>query len=267
MTVPVPNLVVPTVRSWNRLSAPIAKSVVESVPAIWWDYELTSDGTNRYPTLDNDIEGDCVIAWELHYIESQWRRLVATKKVTSAPDIIATADQANSAYWAEVSRQAGSPQPSNPPGPGLDPVQAVIDWHTYGLECASETNFAHSAFTFLSKEPSVLRAIAYSCAGIGLMLELPSNYNALAADVNTVWTPGLSPDPSLGHMAFLAGYSGNLVAIKSWGQSYRATWDWVATYCVGMIAVINSDWDKYMLPSFVHQVENQMLKAGTTQVF
>lgn len=275
MIAPVLNFVMPSLRSWSRLPMLEKHLSVEEAsrfaPAVWWDYERAADGQNRYPLLDNGTEGDCVIAWELHYIESGWRRLVSVGGNSAAnsnvPDVIATAGQANAAYWEEVDRQSGGSQPQVPPGPGLDPVQAVIDWKNYGLQCATERNFAAGAVSLTSQEPALVRSIAYTCAGLGLVLELPDNYAALAADPQQIWTPSGPPDPSLGHMAFLSGFAGNRVGIKSWGQAYTATWSWVFTYCVGMIAVLTSDWVERLPAETVSKLEAEVLSLGGSKVF
>ena len=267
---PLLKMKTPSLRQWGNLPslesvAPASRGLVS--PPVWWDYELTAQGGNRYPVLGNDIESDCVIAWELHTIESQWRRLVAERKVV-APDVIATGADADAAFWAEVDRQAASPQPHVPPGPGLNPVQAVIDWKNYGLKCATETNFAAGAVTITSKEPSLIRYAAYNCAGLGLMLELPDNYTELAAQSpQAPWSVSGAPDPSLGHMALLSGYSGSLVGIKSWGQAYSATWDWVFTYCVGMIGVLGSDWVSRMGSLDITALEAKLVALGGNTVF
>jgi len=242
-----PKLIIPTLRSWNRLphlAGKFSTPTVPGCPGTWWDAELSAEGLNRYPILGNANDGDCVVAWILHQIESQWRRTHFGQDIAVAQqDVIATEVQATTWYWAEVARQGGGPN-QTPPGPGLDPVQAVQDWKRYGIACGTEENFAAGAVQVDTTNQALIRWAAYNFAGLGLVLELGDNYVQLANNPNQVWTydPAFPPDPNLGHMALLSGYSGGTIGIKSWGTGYKATWEWLNAYCSGIIAVLTDDW-------------------------
>lgn len=221
-----------------RLDGKVDKAVVPYVPAYWMDLDPQHF---RYPTDDNDVDGDCVVAEILHYIESQWRRRYFQAYVKGMPtDKIGTADEANTWYWAEVARQGGGTD-QTPPGPGLDPIQAHLDWATYGITVAGELLKAVATFTVSLTDMPLFKWAAYNFAGLALSVCLPDDYPQLARQT-TPWAPTTAPDEQNGHQILVCGFEQGLYQIASWGNLYMVEPAWIREYAQLAIVSFTEDW-------------------------
>ena len=220
-------------KRFPRLEAHLDRSVLTDIPAAWADQDPQGD---RYPMDLNALDGDCVAAWWAHGIESQARRQGPPYK-----DNIVPAAAVGTAYWTECSRQQGTTVPPTPPGPGLDPVQATVDWATLGFPGDGE-NLAEGACTINLNDPQLLRWCAWTFRGFGVALELPDDWQQTWTAPGP-WEVSQPPDPMNGHMVMVGGYDEtdrNL--IYTWGTDKWAVPAWVPTYGSYGIVVLPDAW-------------------------
>lgn len=221
-----------------RLDDKVDKAVIPHVPGYWMDLDPTGQ---RYPMDANDQDGDCVVAEIFHYIESQWRRRYYQVHTAAMPtDKVGTADEANTWYWEEVARQGGGTN-TTPPGPGLEPVQAHLDWATYGVTVAGQIVHAVATCTISLTNSALFKWAAYNCAGVALSVCLPDDYEQLA-EQDTPWAPTTPPDPENGHEILVNGFDSGLYQIASWGNLYMVEPAWIAEYTELALVTLTEDW-------------------------
>lgn len=216
-----------------HISDHVDRSVLTERPAAWADQDPSG---KRYPMDLNYDLGNCVAAWYAHGIESQSRREGPPYK-----DNIIPAAAVGTAYWAECSKQAGSPVPQVAPGPGLDPVQAVIDWAP-GFPTAGENLIAGACQISNLTDVELLKWCAWTFRGFGLAVELGDDWQQ-TWEAPGLWQVGGAPDPENGHMLFVGGYNeADHWLDYTWGTDKWTVPEWLPTYGQYAIVVLPAWW-------------------------
>lgn len=229
-------------KTFPRLEAHIDRSVLTDIPPNWHDQD--PDGS-RYPMDGNDIDGDCVAAWIAHAIESQARRVpiagTEDEPTIQYVDNIVASDAVVNWYWEECDRQNGAPVPESPPGPGLDPTQATVDWAKLGFPTAAQ-NPLEGACSVGLNDAAFLRWCAWTFRGFGIAVELSGDWQT-SFQAEGPWAVTQSPDPMNGHMMLVNGYdSEGQWQFATWGQLRWAVPRFVPTYGMYGIVVLPAGW-------------------------
>lgn len=201
-------------------------------PGRWAD--LDPNG-NRYPIDGNAEDGDCVSAGKAHTVESQSRRV-------GPPfiDNIIIGSEAVSAYWTECAKQ-GYTGAQTPPGPGLDPVQAYVDWAP-GYPVAGQNEVAWEA-SFELDDGELLEWLMWQARGVGIALELANTWQA-DYEKPGPWGVGGPANPQNGHWVLGCGYepnNGKLLA--TWGDLRWTTPEFILTYGQYGIVSVPTSWE------------------------
>ncbi|MGA2740878.1 MAG: hypothetical protein ABSG65_26000 [Bryobacteraceae bacterium] len=183
----------------------------------------------QWPMMMNDTIGDCTCACAGHMIE-EWTAYA------HAPGYVPADQQILQAYEAVGGYKPGDPSTDN----GAAILDVLNYWRQTGIA-------GHPISAFVSLEPKNhedVKDAVYLFGNCYIGVQLP-----LSAQNQKVWSvpPGGAtgngkPGSWGGHAIPIVEYDARGVTVVTWGETLRATWTFLDTYCDEAYAVLSADW-------------------------
>jgi hypothetical protein len=161
-----------------------------------------------WQTYGNNSEGDCVLA-AVGNLATEWSPAVGNIANTAA-----TVQQ----WW----------QAMNEPVYGLNPEYVLYYWETHPINGFTIAGFLQQTPNQANVEQDVLHSQgAFLTVYLGDELYYHEQPNWSTSNDS-------APDPNLSHEVLVTGFNAFGVTLVSWGQTYTATWSWVAAHSVDL---------------------------------
>jgi hypothetical protein len=161
----------------------------------------TSDPTELFPMDGNDVAGDCTIAAIAH-ATTVYGGIVGKRRIKSAKSCLA--------LYRHLTGGADT---------GLNMLDVLNYWRTHKF--AAEAILAYVAVD-THNHNHVQQAI-HLFGGLDIGFQVPENCIDQFNN-RQPWTPGQLTQE--GHAVFVVAYNSTELALLTWGNTQRATWEW-----------------------------------------
>ncbi|MGA8298865.1 MAG: hypothetical protein WCB53_02145 [Terriglobales bacterium] len=185
----------------------------------------------------NDTLGDCTCAAFYHALQVWTFNVSNGKSMDTEPDIDVE----------KLYELACGYNPKTPgEGPGGNEQKVLKYLLRTGAPTGTTGGTANKIAAFVEVDPrnvdDVKRAIN-DCGVAYIGFNVPANIMPANANPPAVWdvAPG-KPKIVGGHAVVLPGYDANGAIVISWGQRYKMTWNFFATYVDEVYAIADPDW-------------------------
>jgi hypothetical protein len=204
----------------------------KELPSIPDSVDYTKNMPANFGMMLNDRLGDCTCA-AFYHARQIWTYNAGHKEVTE-PDVDVL----------KLYEKVGGYKPGNP---STDNGAVEQDVLKYLLRHGAPTKSgkADKILAYFEIDPrnqDDIKRVIYECGIAYIGFEVPSNIMPEGAEPPEVWTVDPKATIDGGHAVILAGYDAEGVIVISWGQIYKMTWEFFATYVDEAYAIIDKAW-------------------------
>jgi hypothetical protein len=198
-------------------------------PAVSDDYtSAVNEATgSNWGFLGNDVWGDCVEAWEAHYL------MLRTANASSI--VIPTSQQVLALYTAETGFNPSNPNTDN----GTVETSDAIYMVTTGFMGHKADATASIHRIDLPNLKWCIQLFGGVTFGVNLPQSAMDQFNA-----NQPWTVVKNSPIIGGHCPGGVGYDGKWFYVVTWGRIQPASYEWILTYNEEAHALLFKDWIK-----------------------